>query len=68
VSSYFSAYGVDGILPPVSSADANDNCAHPANTNNQAAWFVVNLGSVHLIYNVTIYNTRAGGGIGNRNA
>ncbi|ELT96333.1 hypothetical protein CAPTEDRAFT_209120, partial [Capitella teleta] len=57
---YVSSRGVDGILGNPN--NNNKDCAHPKNTLKKAAWFYVDLGSVHQIFNVTVYNTYNGGG------
>ncbi|ELT88268.1 hypothetical protein CAPTEDRAFT_209127 [Capitella teleta] len=49
-----SSKGVDGLL---GSHSSQSNCAHPQNNGGVAAWFYVDLGSVHQIHNVTVYNT-----------
>ncbi|ELT89107.1 hypothetical protein CAPTEDRAFT_189356, partial [Capitella teleta] len=54
-----SSKGVDGLLGDRSS---QSNCAHPDNDNGKAAWFLVDLKSVHQIHNVTVYNTFNSGG------
>ncbi|ELU14108.1 hypothetical protein CAPTEDRAFT_216318 [Capitella teleta] len=54
-----SSRGVDGIT---GSSSSQSNCAHPDNDEGVAAWFYVDLESVHQIYNVTIYNTFNSGG------
>ncbi|ELU04636.1 hypothetical protein CAPTEDRAFT_198086 [Capitella teleta] len=55
---YVSSRGVDGIL---GNPNNNRDCAHPDNPTKKAAWFYVDLGSVHEIFNVTVYNTYNGG-------
>ncbi len=35
------------------------SCAHPYDPNITQAWWRVDMGSLHMIYNVTIYNTNA---------
>ncbi|ELU04890.1 hypothetical protein CAPTEDRAFT_207121 [Capitella teleta] len=57
---YYSSQGVDGILGNTS--NSIQVCAHPKNPTNNAAWFYVDLGSVHQIFNVTVYNTHDKGG------
>uniref|UniRef100_X2A7W5 F5/8 type C domain-containing protein n=1 Tax=Capitella teleta TaxID=283909 RepID=X2A7W5_CAPTE len=54
-----SGRGVDGLIPelPVDPLNINAHCAHPNNPTGQAAWFYVDLGSVHQVFNVTLYNT-----------
>ena len=56
--------GVDGILG-ASGNDGNADCAHPDNGHGQAAWFNVHLGSMHQIYNVTVFNSLINGGDNN---
>ena len=43
----------------IESADAQTTCAHPDTTHAGGgnAWWYVDLGSVHQIYNVTMFNT-----------
>ncbi|ELU09863.1 hypothetical protein CAPTEDRAFT_204544 [Capitella teleta] len=53
-----SSRGVDGLL---GSRSSQENCAHPDN-KGVAAWFYVDLESVHQIHNVTVYNTFNAGG------
>ncbi|ELU14879.1 hypothetical protein CAPTEDRAFT_212626 [Capitella teleta] len=56
-----SSKGVDGII---NNSSSQSNCAHPYNDKGKAAWFYVDLESVHQIHNVTVYNTFNSGGIG----
>ncbi|ELU11039.1 hypothetical protein CAPTEDRAFT_199597, partial [Capitella teleta] len=49
-----SSRGVDGLL---GSPSSQSHCAHPQNQWEVAAWFYVDLESVHQIHNVTVYNT-----------
>ena len=61
-ANYAPDYGVDGVLGS-SPGDGNANCAHPDNDDGEAAWFVVDLGSIHRIFNVTLFNTYDLGGM-----
>ncbi|ELU13507.1 hypothetical protein CAPTEDRAFT_210452 [Capitella teleta] len=56
---FVSSKGVDGIIGSLSS---ETNCAHTENDVGVAAWFYVDLESVHQIHNVTVYNTFNSGG------
>ncbi|ELU09541.1 hypothetical protein CAPTEDRAFT_196930 [Capitella teleta] len=52
--------GVDGHLDTQLTTRHNpvsEYCAHPEAERNQKAWFYVDLGWMHQIYNVTTYNT-----------
>lgn len=49
---------VDGQL----SSDSDEYCAHPQNERNEPAWFFVDLGGLHRIINVTVFNTYNTGG------
>ena len=44
------AKGVDGF-------STNEYCAHPRNSDGGIAWYSVDLGGIHQIFNVTVYNT-----------
>ncbi|ELU16546.1 hypothetical protein CAPTEDRAFT_196438 [Capitella teleta] len=48
-----SSKGVDGLL---GNSSSQENCAHP-DKKGVAAWFYVDLESVHQIHNVTVFNT-----------
>ncbi|ELU02340.1 hypothetical protein CAPTEDRAFT_195227 [Capitella teleta] len=49
---FTSNYGVDGRL--------GSSCAHLANLDGLAAWYCVDLGSLHKIFNVVLYNAEYG--------
>lgn len=45
-----------------SESSLKNYCAHPENADGQAAWLSVDLGSVHRIINITLFNTINPGG------
>lgn len=49
---------VDGNIV-INSGDAMKTCAHPYtwDVDGGNAWWYVDLGSVHQVYNVTVFNT-----------